>query len=68
MAALVRVLDWLPNDDDHRATYVADFQSMAASLLPLQRSDGFWNQSLLDPSHCASIGQTGQEIESQQMV
>lgn len=61
MAALVRVLDWLPTSDSHRATYVSDFQTMAASLLPLQRSDGFWNESLLDPTHCASIGQTGQD-------
>jgi unsaturated rhamnogalacturonyl hydrolase len=61
MAALVRVLDWLPEGDSHRATYLADFQSMAASLLPLQRSDGFWNESLLDPTHCQAIGQTGQD-------
>jgi unsaturated rhamnogalacturonyl hydrolase len=61
MAALLRVLDWLPTSDSHRATYVADFKSMAASLLPLQRSDGFWSESLLDPTHCSSIGQTGQD-------
>jgi rhamnogalacturonyl hydrolase YesR len=61
MAALVRVLDWLPTSDSHRATYVGDFQSMAASLLPLQRSDGFWNESLLDPTHCTTIGQAGQD-------
>jgi unsaturated rhamnogalacturonyl hydrolase len=61
MAALVRVLDWLPTSDSHRATYLADFQSMAASLLPLQRTDGFWNESLLDPSHCSTIGQAGQD-------
>jgi rhamnogalacturonyl hydrolase YesR len=61
MAALVRVLDWLPTDDGHRATYLSDFQSMAASLLPLQRTDGFWNESLLDPAHCSTIGQAGQD-------
>ncbi|MBN2576179.1 MAG: glycoside hydrolase family 88 protein [Deltaproteobacteria bacterium] len=61
MAALVRVLDWLPASDNHRATYVGDFQTMAASLLPMQRSDGFWNESLLDPTHCASIGLSGQD-------
>lgn len=61
MAALVRVLDWLPTSDSRRATYVADIQSMAASLLPLQRSDGFWNESLLDSTHCASIGLNGQD-------
>ena len=61
MAALVRVLDWLPTSDSHRATYVADFKSIAASLIPLQRSDGFWNESLLDPTHCSTIGKTGQD-------
>lgn len=61
MAALVRVLDLLPSSDSHRATYVADYQAMAAALLPLQRSDGFWNESLLDPSHCKAIGLDGQD-------
>ena len=61
MAALVRVLDLLPANDGHRATYVADLQTMAASLLPVQRTDGFWNESLLDPSHCSAIGLPGQD-------
>lgn len=61
MAALVRVLDWLPTHDPHWATYVTDFKSMAAALLPLQRTDGFWNESLVDPAHCAAIGQVGQD-------
>jgi unsaturated rhamnogalacturonyl hydrolase len=61
MAALVRVLDELPAADAHRAQYIADFQAMAAALLPIQRSDGFWNESLADPSHCATIGLAGQD-------
>jgi unsaturated rhamnogalacturonyl hydrolase len=61
LAALVRVLDLLPASDSHRATYVSDLQSLAAALLPIQRSDGFWNESLLDPSHCKSIGLDGQD-------
>jgi unsaturated rhamnogalacturonyl hydrolase len=61
MAALVRVLDLLPENDPHRATYTGDFQAMASALLSLQRSDGFWNESLLDPSHCKSIGLDGQD-------
>lgn len=46
-ATLVRVLEVLPANDPHRATYVADFQAMAKALLACQREDGFWNASLL---------------------
>jgi rhamnogalacturonyl hydrolase YesR len=59
--ALARVLDVLPTDDPHRDTYVSDFKAMARALVPLQRSDGFWNESLFDPNHCASIGMAGDD-------
>jgi rhamnogalacturonyl hydrolase YesR len=61
LAALVRVLDILPTTDAHRATYVSDFQSLAQALIGVQRTDGFWNESLMDPAHCASIGLTGDD-------
>ena len=61
MAALVRVLDELPSTDPHLAQYISDFQAMAAALLPIQRSDGFWPESLADPSHCATIGIANQD-------
>ena len=60
-AALVRVLDILPTSDSHRATYLADFTAMARALIAVQRSDGFWNESLFDPNHCATIGLAGQD-------
>jgi rhamnogalacturonyl hydrolase YesR len=60
-AALTRVLDILPTTDSHRATYVADFTAMAKALIAIQRTDGFWNESLMDPTHCASIGLTGDD-------
>ena len=59
--ALARVLDILPTSDPHRDTYVADFKAMAKAIVPLQRSDGFWNESLFDPNHCASIGLAGDD-------
>jgi len=59
--ALVRVLDILPTTDAHRATYVSDFQAMAKALIAVQRTDGFWNESLADPTHCSAIGLTGQD-------
>lgn len=61
MAALVRVLDELPATHSHRARYVADFKAMAAALLPIQRSDGFWTQSLVDPAHCTALGASDQD-------
>ena len=60
-AALTRVLDVLPASDSHHPTYVSDFQSLAAALVPLQRSDGFWNESLSDPTHCATIELSGRD-------
>jgi rhamnogalacturonyl hydrolase YesR len=61
LAALVRVLDTIPSNETHRPQYLADFRALAAALLPLQRSDGFWNESLTNPTHCQSIGRTGQD-------
>ncbi len=50
IAALAKVLQTLPTTDPRRAKYVSMLQTMAASLTPLQGSDGFWRSSLLDPS------------------
>jgi rhamnogalacturonyl hydrolase YesR len=59
--ALARVLDVLPDNDPHRDTYVADFKAIAKAIVPLQRNDGFWNESLFDPNHCSSIGLAGDD-------
>ncbi|MCK3684174.1 glycoside hydrolase family 88 protein [Maribellus sp. YY47] len=47
VAALVRVLDILP-DDRHRTEYEETLLAMLDALVPLQREDGFWNVSLHD--------------------
>jgi unsaturated rhamnogalacturonyl hydrolase len=51
LGALVRILRELPATDPGRAEYVTTFQQMSAALKAVQRSDGFWNMSLDDPSH-----------------
>lgn len=51
MAALVRVLSEIPEDEQHREEYIADFKTMANALLKVQREDGFWNVSLHDSTH-----------------
>jgi unsaturated rhamnogalacturonyl hydrolase len=62
LAALVRTLEVLPPDAPHRDEYVRNFQDMAAALLPLQRSDGYWNVSLLDPGHFGGKEVTGTSL------
>jgi rhamnogalacturonyl hydrolase YesR len=50
-AALARVLDTIPASETHRAEYLTDFMAMSEALRAVQRSDGFWNVSLKDPTH-----------------
>jgi rhamnogalacturonyl hydrolase YesR len=50
IAAMAKVLQTLSATDPRRAKYASMLQTMAASLAPLQGSDGFWRSSLLDPS------------------
>ncbi len=47
--AHAKTLQHLPAEDPHRAEYISTFQTMAAALKEVQRSDGFWNVSLADP-------------------
>ncbi len=58
-AALVRVLDAIPTDEPHRTEYVADFRAMSDALAAVQRSDGFWNVNLHDPTHFGGKELTG---------
>ncbi|GAB3648402.1 glycoside hydrolase family 88 protein [Echinicola sediminis] len=51
VAAMVRTLEFLPKDDPHRFEYVQMLQRMLTSVLTVQRTDGFWNVSLHDPTH-----------------
>jgi rhamnogalacturonyl hydrolase YesR len=51
VAALVRTLSALPQSDPHYREYLQDYKDMLTALLPLQRSDGYWNVSLHDSTH-----------------
>jgi unsaturated rhamnogalacturonyl hydrolase len=51
VAALVRVLDIMPKNAPHRDEYLKTLKDMLAALVPLQRTDGFWNASLHDPGN-----------------
>jgi unsaturated rhamnogalacturonyl hydrolase len=61
-SALARVLDIIPEREAHRAEYLADFTAMAEALRVLQRSDGFWNVSLHDPTHFPGPELTGTSL------
>ena len=49
-AALARTMDVIPATAPHRDEYVTTFKQMAAKLIRLQRTDGFWNCNLGDPN------------------
>ncbi|HVZ87621.1 MAG TPA: glycoside hydrolase family 88 protein [Polyangia bacterium] len=61
-AALTRVLDAIPSNESHRSEYLSDFQAMSAALLGVQRSDGFWNVSLFDPTDYGGDELTGTSL------
>jgi unsaturated rhamnogalacturonyl hydrolase len=49
LAGLARVLQYLPPGDPGRGRFEALFRAMAAKVAALQRPDGYWRASLLDP-------------------
>lgn len=59
IAALVRVLDILPESDPHYQEYLTTFIEMSEELAELQRDDGFWNVSLHDPTRYNGPETTG---------
>jgi unsaturated rhamnogalacturonyl hydrolase len=48
--AHAKVLQTLPSSDPNYAEYLSVFKAMAAKLITLQQSDGFWYANLTDPS------------------
>jgi rhamnogalacturonyl hydrolase YesR len=50
MAGLVRILEFLPQNDPDRPQFVSLLQNMAAALAPLQQPDGYWPSCLTDPT------------------
>lgn len=51
LGGIVRVLEYLPDDDPSRAKYVAQFKAMAAAVARRQGADGLWRPNLDDPQH-----------------
>jgi rhamnogalacturonyl hydrolase YesR len=61
-AALVRVLNSLPEENKYRAEILQNFTQMAGALIRVQRDDGFWNVSLHDPEHFGGKETTGTSL------
>ncbi|MBE8722238.1 glycoside hydrolase family 88/105 protein [Sphingobacterium pedocola] len=51
VAALVRVLELIPENEKHRAEYLQDYIELIEGLAAVQREDGFWDVSLHDPTN-----------------
>jgi len=59
VAALVRVLDIIPQNAKNRAEYLQDFKELIEGVAAVQRPDGFWNVSLHDPTNFGGKETTG---------
>ncbi len=58
-AALVRVLEIMPKDAPGYKEYMKMFKTMSVALKKVQRTDGFWNVSLHDPTNFGGKETTG---------
>jgi unsaturated rhamnogalacturonyl hydrolase len=59
VAALVRTMQFLPKNSKYKKEYITTLEEMFKALLPLQREDGFWNVSLMDPTNFGGKEVTG---------
>jgi rhamnogalacturonyl hydrolase YesR len=50
IAALARILNYLPKDHPQREYYAKMYKEIAAKLLRLQMENGMWTVNLLDPN------------------
>jgi unsaturated rhamnogalacturonyl hydrolase len=62
VAALVRALEFLPDKSKYEEEYTKTLTGMIESLVPLQRTDGFWNVSLKDPENFGGKEVTGSAL------
>ncbi|PKK35471.1 family 88 glycosyl hydrolase [Siphonobacter sp. SORGH_AS_0500] len=59
VAAMVRVLQIIPKNAPHREDYQKMLVDMLSVLPKIQRTDGFWNASLHDPTNYGGKEATG---------
>ncbi len=59
VAALVRTLEFLPEESPYKKEYITTLKQMFKELVKVQRDDGYWNVSLHDPSNYGGKELTG---------
>ncbi len=59
IAGLVRILEYLPEDDAMRSKYLKLYQDLAYSVASYQMEDGLWRSSLNDPEWYSSKETSG---------
>lgn len=64
VAAMAKVLGAIPATAPDRAAYVQNLSEVAAALVPLQRSDGFWNADLTQPDVDGGIETSGTALHT----
>lgn len=57
-AGMALVLNYLPEDSANRARIMSGYAMMMETLLPLQRTDGLWNQLVDRPEDVRNWGET----------
>jgi len=62
VAALVRVLNTIPENEKHHEQYMNDYLAMMEALVLIQCEDGFWNASLHDPTNYGGKELTGTSL------
>lgn len=62
VAALVRVLEEIPENEPHRKQYEKDLIAMLNAVSKVQREDGYWNASLHDPNNYGGKEATGTSL------
>jgi unsaturated rhamnogalacturonyl hydrolase len=60
--ALVRTLEFLPENSPYRPEFLNTFREMTDALVAWQREDGFWNVSLHDPDNFGGKEMTGTSL------
>lgn len=53
LGGIVRILEYLPEDDPQRPRYVELLKTMAAAIAKCQGADGLWRPNLADPDDVA---------------